>query len=373
MCISGIYAFTNISILSVKNDVVIGAINIKLDEYTIDSTGKEVPYDNSIKDVLPGQTITLIPRIQNLGDSCYVRAKISYTGINNTLISLNENINTKDSNWIKCGDYWYYKKIVDSKQQVDIFKEFTIPREITNEYQGKTFQLNVVAEAVQSKNFEPKFDSTAPWCNIVAEKAIDNEYKTDKVQLNSNVKIEYENNADSYMNVPDNFFEKLGNILPGDIITDKVTIKNANSDEIEYFVSTSKPMGISDKAIKLIDNLELTIMVGNEVIYQGALGKVDNCSLGKYKPNTYNNVQFIVTVPKDLGNEFSAINAGVNWKFSANIPEKQNIPPKEEVPTSPQTGDVKIIIASAIFIISIISLIILCVVERKIRKKQMKI
>ena len=98
MCISGIYAFTNISILSVKNDVVIGAINIKLDEYTIDSTGKEVPYDNSIKDVLPGQTITLIPRIQNLGDSCYVRAKISYTGINNTLISLNENINTKDSN-----------------------------------------------------------------------------------------------------------------------------------------------------------------------------------------------------------------------------------------------------------------------------------
>ena len=46
MCISGIYAFTNTSILKIQNKVNTGAINIVLKEYTIEN-GVETLYSDS--------------------------------------------------------------------------------------------------------------------------------------------------------------------------------------------------------------------------------------------------------------------------------------------------------------------------------------
>ena len=46
MFISGIYAFTNLSILSIKNEINTGAVKIELQEYTV-SNGTETLYDKS--------------------------------------------------------------------------------------------------------------------------------------------------------------------------------------------------------------------------------------------------------------------------------------------------------------------------------------
>lgn len=99
MCISGIYAFTNSSILKYKNDINTGAIKIELKEYTI-KDGQESIYTDSETTVLPGQIISLIPKITNLGDSSYVRAKLNYTSEDEGLIQItDENISGMDSNW----------------------------------------------------------------------------------------------------------------------------------------------------------------------------------------------------------------------------------------------------------------------------------
>ncbi len=367
MCISGIYAFTNADILSIKNDINTGAVSIELQEYTI-SDGKEVLYnDGDEQSVVPGQVISLIPRITNSGDSSYIRAKLSYTSDNNNAKNVAESyIDNSDKNWEKHGEYWYYKKMLEPGEKIDIFKNLTIPNDISNEYQGKILQLNIVVEAIQSENFNPNFNSDSPWNGINAEKATVNSYKMDKIQMSSNVKIEYENRAELYMNVPDNFFSKLGHILPGDVITQEVKINNTTSDEVEYFVSTKKADGLSVEENELLEKLNLNISVDDKTIYDGKVYDLDKVSIGKYKSKASQSIKFTITVSSELGNDYTNLNASMNWKFAVSAKEKVK-PPKISVP-SPQTGDLKTQIAFGLFFTSAIGLIIILFVERRNKK-----
>ena len=367
MCISGIFAFTNTSIFSIKDEVNTGAINIELKEYTL-KDGQELIYTDSETTVLPGQIISLIPRITNLGDSSYVRAKLTYTSEQNSLIQISDdNVDGINEDWVKKGEYWYYKNIVNSGENIDIFKTLRIPIDVPNEFQGKAIQLNITAEAIQSNNFNPNFDSNTPWGGVNVEEA-KTAYQADMVQINPNAVIEYENSANIYMSVPENFFNKLGHIVPGDIVSEDVSINNKSETRLEYFVSTDKTDGISEKEIELLEKLQLKIVSKDGVIYNGNAYKIENCSLGVYEPNSLANLKFIVTVPSELGNEFADLASGIKWNFSVKEVEKEPEPePKKEI--SPQTGDTKFRAAIMIFLVSAMGLIVVLFLEKKQKDK----
>ena len=368
MFISGIYAFTNLSILSIKNEINTGAVKIELQEYTV-SNGTETLYDESDSEkVMPGQVISLIPRVSNIGDPCYIRAKVSYSKEDSELVNVDKIDNVSDD-WIKKGEYWYYKPILPSGKKIDIFKTFTIPTDMPNDYQGKEIQVNITAEAIQADSFKPDFDSESPWNKVKVQKASDDVYKFDKVQMNTNAKIEYENNAQQYIEVPENFLGKLGHLVPGEVVEQDINLNNSTSKEIEYFVTVKKESGLSDKQLNLLKNLKLSISVDNKVVYEGNLYDIDKISLGKYLSKQSDKAKFTVKMPEELGNEYSVLNTSINWLFS--VDGKDPVIPKKdpEVVPSPQTGDTKIQIALTVFLISAIGLIIVLIVERRVRKR----
>ncbi|MBR3672905.1 MAG: hypothetical protein IKN65_01225 [Clostridia bacterium] len=368
MFISGIYAFTNLSILSIKNEINTGAVKIELQEYTV-SNGTETLYDESDSEkVMPGQVISLIPRVSNIGDPCYIRAKVSYSKEDSELVNVDRIDNVSDD-WIKKGEYWYYKPILQSGKKIDIFKTFTIPTDMPNDYQGKEIQVNITAEAIQADSFKPDFDSESPWNKVKVQKASDDVYKFDKVQMNTNAKIEYENNAQQYIEVPENFLGKLGHLVPGEVVEQDINLNNSTSKEIEYFVTVKKESGLSDKQLNLLKNLKLSISVDNKVVYEGNLYDIDKISLGKYLSKQSDKAKFTVKMPEELGNEYSVLNTSINWLFS--VDGKDPVIPKKdpEVVPSPQTGDTKIQIALTVFLISAIGLIIVLIVERRVRKR----
>ena len=368
MFISGIYAFTNLSILSIKNEINTGAVKIELQEYTV-SNGTETLYDESDSEkVMPGQVISLIPRVSNIGDPCYIRAKVSYSKEDSELVNVDRIDNVSDD-WIKKGEYWYYKPILQSGKKIDIFKTFTIPTDMPNDYQGKEIQVNITAEAIQADSFKPDFDSESPWNKVKVQKASDDVYKFDKVQLNTNAKIEYENNAQQYIEVPENFLGKLGHLVPGEVVEQDINLNNSTSKEIEYFVTVKKESGLSDKQLNLLKNLKLSISVDNKVVYEGNLYDIDKISLGKYLSKQSDKAKFTVKMPEELGNEYSVLNTSINWLFS--VDGKDPVIPKKdpEVVPSPQTGDTKIQIALTVFLISAIGLILVLIIERRVRKR----
>ena len=368
MFISGIYAFTNLSILSIKNEINTGAVKIELQEYTV-SNGTETLYDESDSEkVMPGQVISLIPRVSNIGDPCYIRAKVSYSKEDSELVNVDRIDNVSDD-WIKKGEYWYYKPILQSGKKIDIFKTFTIPTDMPNDYQGKEIQVNITAEAIQADSFKPDFDSESPWNKVKVQKASDDVYKFDKVQMNTNAKIEYENNAQQYIEVPENFLGKLGHLVPGEVVEQDINLNNSTSKEIEYFVTVKKESGLSDKQLNLLKNLKLSISVDNKVVYEGNLYDIDKISLGKYLSKQSDKAKFTVKMPEELGNEYSVLNTSINWLFS--VDGKDPVIPKKdpEVVPSPQTGDTKIQIALTVFLISAIGLILVLIIERRVRKR----
>lgn len=369
MFISGIYAFTNLSVLSIKNEINTGAVRIELKEYTINN-GTEVLYEEgNLDNVMPGQEISFIPRVSNIGDECYVRAKVSYSKEDNKVVNV-DNVDNKSGDWIKKDGYWYYKKILKTGENVDIFKTFIVPIDMTNDYQGKYVQVNITAEAIQANNFKPNFDSESPWYDIVTQKATEDSYKVDKIQLSTNAKIEYENNAQKYIEVPENFLGQLGHLVPGDVVEQEIKLNNTTSDDVEYYVTVKKPADLSDIQSKLLKNLKLNVSVANKTIYEGNLYDVEKVSLGKYLKNQTAMAKFSVKVPDDLGNEYSAINTSINWLFSVNGKEIEVVKEEPKVIPSPQTGDTKVQIALTVFMISAIGLVVVLFVERKIRKSK---
>ena len=366
MLISGIYAFTNISVLNVTNEVNTGAVKISLNEYTVEN-GNESLYNQSEDIVFPGQIISLIPRISNLGDSSYIRAKIGYLSEDAEIKLSDANIEGMSDAWIKKGDYWYYKNIVNSGENVDIFKSFEIPVDISNEYQGRTIDLNITAEAVQASNFTPNFESESPWHGINAESA--GEYQLDKIQRNINAVIEYENNANFYLSVSDNFFGTLRHIVPGDSMSEEVSINNKTDNTVEYYVSTEGLEGANEKQVELLKKLNLRIVSEKGILYEGSLLGLNQVDLGKYEANEMSKIKFTVTMPAELGNEYAALSSSIKWKFGVKYEDK--VVPKKEEPKvpSPQTGDVKIKIAIGIFVIAAIGLVVALVLEKKNKNK----
>ena len=75
MSISGIYALVN---QTTNGAFTTGIVDINIQTYKLDNNNNEVEYDEENKKVMPGDVVSLIPKICNLGENCYLRIKVNY-------------------------------------------------------------------------------------------------------------------------------------------------------------------------------------------------------------------------------------------------------------------------------------------------------
>lgn len=117
--LTGIYALPKVYVLYQANT---GKVDICLKEYMLEE-GKEVPWKNG-KDVLPGGFVSKIPRIRNDGVECYVRATVSFSSQKESEKPLSlENLEGISSDWVRDGDYFYYKHTVKPEKRWSSFRE----------------------------------------------------------------------------------------------------------------------------------------------------------------------------------------------------------------------------------------------------------
>jgi hypothetical protein len=104
--------------------------------------------------VLPGEAVSGNVSITNTSNvNVYLRMKVEVTTVDffegaDTFDSV-FNI-TLSSDWIKKGN-WYYRKglITSGTSFTNILTGLSIKGTVGNEYQGKTFDINAVVEAIQ--------------------------------------------------------------------------------------------------------------------------------------------------------------------------------------------------------------------------------
>ena len=195
MGVSGIYALADGG--SNESSLSAGNIDIKIMEYTLNSDNEEIMYNEQNQIVEYGQIISLIEKVRNLGAECYIRVNITMEGANVT-----ECIQGFSEDWQKIGPYYYYKKKVNTNDEIKIFDTVKIPNALPDTTYNQ-ITLAVVVDAIQTRNFEPNYESEDPWNGIEIEKSIYNSYDIDGDT--NKYTIEYEDGCNKYISVSDDF------------------------------------------------------------------------------------------------------------------------------------------------------------------------
>jgi predicted ribosomally synthesized peptide with SipW-like signal peptide len=156
------------------NVLTIGRVDIAIEEPKF----SEANENNTITDVVPDQEIYKDPRIKVQIDSedCYVRAALEIDGLEDEQIeALVKNINIDSAKWVLGdGGYYYYQDVLTALDEIEFFTTVTIPAEWGNKISGKTFTIDVKAEAIQADYFTPETDNDGKingWHGVTAERA----------------------------------------------------------------------------------------------------------------------------------------------------------------------------------------------------------
>lgn len=356
-----IYGMTSVE---VTNEFETGIVDIRIKEFQ--KVGdKEVDWeDNPL--ILPGQEVSKIPRIFNDGNDCYIRAKITFRGTTEVDESDLKGISDK---WVKADDgFYYYTEIVPHGKSVDVFEALLIPEDFSQEYEGEIFYIDIDADAIQSKNFNPNFKTAKPWGDIeILKCGKEGQYDISSFKQSDtkSFAITYEGKVKELTKNEDDFFMNFPYLMPGDTYNDTLKLENDSSKDIRIYFRSSA----TDDS-ELLDKIQLKITTkidGKEkVYYEGSLRAEDLSKsevLGIIPSNESGDFNFEIYVPHELNNQYTISSSFVRWIFST-----EEISEKE----SPKTGDE----TNMIFWVSLIGLsvsaicLVLVVDPKKKHKKE---
>lgn len=315
-----------LSTVEVSNYFETGVVNIRLSEYQLHN-GSLLSWKNDA--VLPGDTISRIPTVQNLGVECYVRIKISVGGISS--IS-EENLVGVNPELIKADDgYLYYPKVLSFGESIEVFQGIFIPTDLSQEWEKSTFHVDVDVDAIQSKNFTPDFNLAKPWGSVdIIRYSGTEDYDVNKLKVSDSksFKIEYMGSVKELIKNEDDFFTNFPYLMPGDWYSDSIILENNSSNDIKlYFRSENLDSSVlPDKILLTI----YTVSDGNKTIfYSGHLSAPElskNSLLCVIEKNACDGVIFEVSVPAELNNQYTLLDSKVKWVFSTEPIEDTDVP-----------------------------------------------
>lgn len=141
------------------NVISTGGVDVELVEFATNENGEVVPFNN-LENLLPGETVSKIPQVKNLGQApAYVRAKVNLTATlaDGAVVEVPDGLieaNYNNEKWVMDEDgYFYYDEILDGAAITEkLFDTVTIAPELSNIYKDATFTMIVATEAVQAAN-----------------------------------------------------------------------------------------------------------------------------------------------------------------------------------------------------------------------------
>ena len=300
---------------SVTNNFETGVVDIGIAEYQRVGDIESAWIDNPT--VIPNQTVSKIPRITAYGNKCYVRAKIT--------IRENEEI-TEDciygfgKDWVRAEDgYWYCTTPLNTGEYSDLFQGVHIPYNLSQDYEGKVFYIDITSEAVQYLNFTPDFNAPDPWGDLTIQEFDGRAYDVASLKEADNLTfaVDYIGKSKDLIAEPEDFFSNFRYLMPGDIFTDEAKVTNDSDKAIKLYFSSEH---IDDSV--LLEKLQLSIKIkdGEEVkeIYSGNIdAKALNEGILLHEIPAGKSVSFIyeITVPAELDNEYEVLKSRIKWNF----------------------------------------------------------
>lgn len=280
--------------------------------------------------------LSYVPRIVNSGAECYIRAKVKIDTDGDCEQPLKlENIYGLGNGWISKGDYFYYTKSLEEKQWTDLFKGLHVPED-WKYGDAEALRVEINAEAIQSANFKPDFQSDMPWGAVELKEvatASGNEcVEATPVSVISSV--EYDSEGGFQCRTSD-LFEEFTGMMPGDCFEKTIKIKNSARNPLRAYLNVTAAEG------DLGEKLDLVVFCDSRELYSGsvaALNEKNGLSIIDVPKGKSENVTFRICLPADTDNDYETKVEDLIWEF--NVEEVSN--------DSVQTGDYSALIPYAV-------------------------
>ena len=332
--LTGIYALPKVYVLYQANT---GKVDICLKEYML-VEGKEVPWKNG-KDVLPGGFVSKIPRIRNDGAECYVRATVSFSSQKESEKPLSlENLEGISSDWVRDGDYFYYKHTVKPGEKVELFQGIRIPWEWKTPDEDNVWKACVRAEAVQAEYFSPNFTGEDPWGMKVYTFPIQYAPGGDIQEQTADtgeVELLLAEQVQGFAVEQEGCMKTLETFVPGKSQTGSIRLKNTTEKEREVFFRAE-----TQEQSVLLEKMELKVELlekeENRILYQGSAAACtpkELQSLGKLAPQEEKQLRFTFSLAKDADNTYALQKGKIKFWFTTGEEETGKIA------TAVSTGD----------------------------------
>lgn len=295
----------------VHNIFSTGGINIKVQNYQMQDGERTLQDKKTVVDYY-GKA-SFIPCITNKAESCYVRVKLT-AETESQQIDIVKDLYGIGDDWKAIGEYLYYIEPLENKESVDVCEGFDVPDE-WDYMTSNNMSINVSADAIQSKNFTPDFNSENPWGDVtILESKVKDDYTINAVgraKGDGNIKVVYANEIEGITINSDNFFEDVA-FMPGDEYSDSIKLTN-NTDKTATILFKTE---FEDSA--LLKMLQMDIDNG-ENFYTGS---VADDSLKEYQkiavlePGEEQEINVTLTLPDVADNNYQMTNDKSTWYFA---------------------------------------------------------
>lgn len=316
-----------------------GKVDIRLEELTRES-GELSSWVDGIA-VMPGMEISKIPRISNEAEDCYVRALVGFSGGEESGQMLNvTDLYGISDDWVRRGDYYYYKKILRSKESTELFQGIRIPENWEqNGISDENWEVRVQVDAIQAAHIEPDFYAESPWESggrtITVETArMEEPLWTEEDSMDVRTVL-VDETAGQLLARPEDFIGDFGTFLPGDSKERKVQLENRTDAERSLYFR----MEAEEEATWMAQmNLAVTVTVdGRESIrWEGNLTDSqweEYRQICRLSPGQTGELSVALSLPEELGNEYSARKGEAVFQLCADEEMVKAV-------RAPKTGDV---------------------------------
>ncbi|MBE6761873.1 MAG: LPXTG cell wall anchor domain-containing protein [Ruminococcaceae bacterium] len=166
---------------------------------------------------------------------------------------------------------------------------------------------------------------------------------------------------------PTDLFPNFKDVMPGDTLTQQITVKNEASNEVKIKIYM-RSLGAHDDSVEFLSKLGLTVQKSenNQMAYMFDAAAdetaqlTDWVCLGTLYSGGEVNLDVKLTVPVDLDNNFQSLIGYLDWEFRI-----EEFPIEKDDPTPPTGDNSNITLWIAVFGISAAIIVVLLLFKRK--------
>ena len=171
---------------------------------------------------------------------------------------------------------------------------------------------------------------------------------------------------------PTDLFSDYKNVMPGDSLTQRVTVRNDASNEVKVKIYM-RSLGAHEDSVEFLYQLRMTVRVVSDpetaYMFDAPADQTDGLTewvlLGTLYSGGEVDLEVTLDVPIELGNEFQNAIGYLDWQFMV-----EEFPIEPDDPEPPKTGDdFNVIMFAALAAVSALAVVILLILGRR-RKKE---